>query len=360
VNHSFAQSGKQSVNFEKTSNTAKLRIINGKKVTQGQYPWMVALLDRYNKDNPFDAYACGASLIHSQWVLTAAHCVSDLRTHLSSEGNPSVWINHLDLTSNEGTIVDVEQTFIHPYWKTQEYDGDIALLKLTTAVNIPPVELTGMSFDQYNYAEGQVAIVMGWGGTEVDGDSPSPELLEVDVPIVDQPTCNTTMKVFGTFDDKMLCAGLKQGGKDSCYGDSGGPLVVNNGNKIEQIGVVSAGGTLCAQPDEYGTYTRIESYADWISDTMCTDSSIVNEVPQYTISVDGQEVSIAITSSSSTNHRLYYAPFPERQPTTYIDLTAEKTYATFLPPGSQYIIGIRGYDGPCTSQWSSVENFIVQ
>jgi len=64
LNQSFAQSSSQSNNSEKTSNTAKHRIINGKKVTQGQYPWMVALLDRYNKDNPFDAFDYPYQLNH--------------------------------------------------------------------------------------------------------------------------------------------------------------------------------------------------------------------------------------------------------------------------------------------------------
>jgi hypothetical protein len=44
------------------------RIINGEGTRSGQWPWQVALRD---DDDVF----CGGSLISSQWVVTAAHCV---------------------------------------------------------------------------------------------------------------------------------------------------------------------------------------------------------------------------------------------------------------------------------------------
>jgi len=43
------------------------RITGGSPADRGQFPWQVALII----DN---TYFCGASLISSTWVLTAAHC----------------------------------------------------------------------------------------------------------------------------------------------------------------------------------------------------------------------------------------------------------------------------------------------
>ena len=44
-------------------------IVGGQEADLNEYPWMVGLAD--SSDNNI---ICGASLIASQWVLTAAHC----------------------------------------------------------------------------------------------------------------------------------------------------------------------------------------------------------------------------------------------------------------------------------------------
>lgn len=44
------------------------RIVGGVETLVNEYPWMVAL--QYNS-----RFYCGASLINSQYLLTAAHCV---------------------------------------------------------------------------------------------------------------------------------------------------------------------------------------------------------------------------------------------------------------------------------------------
>lgn len=48
---------------------AKLpRIIGGVEATLGRWPWQVSLY--YS-----NRHTCGGSIINSQWVVTAAHCV---------------------------------------------------------------------------------------------------------------------------------------------------------------------------------------------------------------------------------------------------------------------------------------------
>lgn len=46
------------------------RVVGGEDSDQGEWCWQVALI------NPFNQYLCGAALIGSEWVLTAAHCVT--------------------------------------------------------------------------------------------------------------------------------------------------------------------------------------------------------------------------------------------------------------------------------------------
>ena len=70
--------------------------------------------------------------------------------------------------------------------------------------------------------------------------------------------------------DAMLCAGIKAGGRDSCYGDSGGPLLATEAGRPVQIGIVSWGEgpsdseVKCGHADVYGVYSRIDNFRDWI------------------------------------------------------------------------------------------------
>ena len=48
-----------------------LRVVGGQRVEVNEYPWMVGL-----KWSPWSPPTCGATLISSQWLVTAAHCVT--------------------------------------------------------------------------------------------------------------------------------------------------------------------------------------------------------------------------------------------------------------------------------------------
>ena len=58
--------GRRPFEPEKASLTS--RIVNGQIAAVGDWGWQVAML--YN-----GKFYCGGSLINSQWILTAAHCV---------------------------------------------------------------------------------------------------------------------------------------------------------------------------------------------------------------------------------------------------------------------------------------------
>lgn len=50
----------------------KGRVVGGEDGENGEWCWQVALINSLNQ------YLCGAALIGTQWVLTAAHCVTKL------------------------------------------------------------------------------------------------------------------------------------------------------------------------------------------------------------------------------------------------------------------------------------------
>ncbi|MCL4125609.1 UNVERIFIED_CONTAM: hypothetical protein GTU68_027589 [Idotea baltica] len=66
----------------------------------------------------------------------------------------------------------------------------------------------------------------------------------------------------------MICAGWKEGRKDSCKGDSGGPLLrQSQDGKWYVYGLVSFGKG-CARRGFPGVYTKVNHFKQWIIDTI--------------------------------------------------------------------------------------------
>ena len=227
----------------------------------GEQPWMVALVDSSTR-NAYDGQFCGASLIAPQWVLTAAHCVEEN----SSPEEIDAVIGRYQLSSNNGDRITAAEVYIHEGYNNYEdgEDNDIALIKLSRpAASGTPIQLIEGA-NEYVDDPGALARVTGWGVLSDNSDYAPDKLHGVDVPVVTQAICKTS------YGDELLpdglCAGVAEGGKDSCRGDSGGPLVAKdrNGNPI-QIGVVSWGDE-CGAPGVYGVYARLTEYETWVDD----------------------------------------------------------------------------------------------
>ncbi len=219
----------------------------------GAQPWTVALVeDGYDaKESQF----CGGTLIAPQWVLTAAHCIED-----TEAGETNVVIGRHQLSSNQGERIDVDRLIPHPQYGMFH---DIALIHLARpATTGQVIDLVTAVNEQLDDAP-TTAHIAGWGLIPERGEEFYPDGLHgVDMPIVTQAKCEAA---YGDdVDSTVLCAGLEQGGADSCSGDSGGPLVVPNGGDWALAGVVSWGEG-CGLPGKYGVYTRVASYDSWIA-----------------------------------------------------------------------------------------------
>lgn len=99
--------------------------------------------------------------------------------------------------------------------------------------------------------------------------------MQVGVPTISNRDCAQMYKASRIDIDPnaMICAGYKQGGKDSCQGDSGGPFILKGTNGYTLQGVVSFG-VGCARPGLPGVYARVSDYVSWIETQIIVNSKV--------------------------------------------------------------------------------------
>lgn len=200
---------------------------------------------------------CGATLIAADWAVTAAHCVI---ADLPGNGFQRAVLGRQLANGTDGESIGITQVIRHEAYDGTENKNDIALLRLATKSTHKPVRLATKAELPKLGVAGTNVTVIGWGATSEGGDQ-SNTLLQVTVPLISLTTCNQQYQ--GIIDERQLCAGLPNGGKDSCQGDSGGPLFEKVDGVNVQVGVVSFGNG-CARAGFAGVYTSVASFRDWI------------------------------------------------------------------------------------------------
>ncbi|XP_072301855.1 coagulation factor IX-like [Eucyclogobius newberryi] len=242
------------------------RIVGGDEATPGQIPWQVALMD-YKKGGNRAWPFCGASLLNEVWVLTAAHCLIVVNG-IRIRDDFFVRVGEHDIFKDEGQEQDhnVSEKVIHPNYnpKTSRFDHDIALLKLSTPVQMSdwrrPICLGPRDFSEIILRDAPGSLVSGWGKLRLHGPQAT-KLQKLEVPYVERTTCKQSSRERIT--RHMFCAGYANEQKDSCHGDSGGPHATNYKGTWFLTGIVSWGED-CALDGKYGVYTRVSQYYKWI------------------------------------------------------------------------------------------------
>ncbi|XP_012322246.1 hepatocyte growth factor activator [Aotus nancymaae] len=237
------------------------RIIGGSSSLPGSHPWLAAI---YIGDS-----FCTGSLVHTCWVVSAAHCFS----HSPPRDSVSVVLGQHFFNRT----TDVTQTFgIEKYIPYTLYsvfnpsEHDLVLIRLkkkgdrcaTRSQFVQPICLPepGSAFPA-----GHKCQIAGWGhlGEDVSGYSSS--LREALVPLVADHKCSSPEVYGADISPNMLCAGYFDCKSDACQGDSGGPLACEKNGVAYLHGIISWGDG-CGRLHKPGVYTRVANYVDWIND----------------------------------------------------------------------------------------------
>ncbi|KAF2885920.1 hypothetical protein ILUMI_20252 [Ignelater luminosus] len=221
------------------------RIIGGIDAPEGAYPYQISIRYAFS-------HSCGGSIIHPEWVLTAASCVYGIPESLLTivAGSNSL--------SNGGIHYPVIATYAHERYDNKTQDNDIAVLRVK---HINFNERVGaITLDYLNVPENRMVTVSGWGYTNPSHPFFPDKLQHIGVLTIGNEMCS--QKLNKPVQSTQLCT-FTRAGEGTCTGDAGGPLVDILSGKL--IGIARAIHFPCGKglPD---VHSRVSSYYSWVRD----------------------------------------------------------------------------------------------
>ncbi|CAO1432197.1 unnamed protein product [Diamesa serratosioi] len=272
-----------SVLFVPTTNL-KVLFIN-KNFIIGIQPNIFSVLPKLESLDATENYC-----IDNQYVLSAAHCVTD--TLANRYKLFSVILGEYDQSTEEDCLpdkslcqppvqeIEVESYKLHELYSDELSVNDIMIIKLKHPVeyksNIKTICLPTNENQLITKALNKKKLtITGWGRTEFN--KTSDVMLYANIPYLTLDECKARMKkekINIILHPSHICAGGADS-KDSCEGDSGSPLSGGILTKEErpkivdyQFGIVSAGIGCSFQGSAPRIYTNVAYYMNWILDQM--------------------------------------------------------------------------------------------
>jgi Trypsin len=173
------------------------RVVGGPRVDIDRFPYMVSMT---RIGAIAETVLCSGSIIHVNWILTAAHCVYPIDQFRVRVGSSFVY--------HGGDVYDPAAFITHPkYVDKKTYWVDIALIKLTQSIKlsrtIQTIRIAGRGTD-FPYGTG--CEFTGYGKTkDAWEDAQEGHLRYLGMPILKNEDC----KKYGSFGSfRMLCAGF--------------------------------------------------------------------------------------------------------------------------------------------------------
>lgn len=211
---------------------------------RGRHPSVVALL----VDEGSVRHLCTASVIAPDVLLTARHCVADVRVEriecpprVSQVGRSFAAASVSVFLGDDAraTSPAAYARSIHVPYTDALCDADIAVVTLDRKLEVPPLRIART----YRPREGGSIVAVGYGKTS-NRSSVGVRRFRTEVPIVDVTPTELVV------------------GESTCSGDSGGPAFDAQTGEI--LGVLSRGSVDCTGDRTSNVYVRVTAFLDLI------------------------------------------------------------------------------------------------
>jgi hypothetical protein len=250
-----------------SSTTLHPKIVGGQATSPGQWPFVAALVRR-DVNDPKLGLHCGATLIASRWLVTAAHCVTNGSGTMATSTYQAI-LGGRDLEPG-APRTNISRIIVHPDFETNSLKNDIALLQLEQPASSAAISVVNAGEPELVLAK-RNSTVLGWGAldeTATFATNSSKTLQAATLPLVSESICAQAFRGLTSIENDVICAGPESGGIDACQGDSGGPLIVTDtSGLLRLVGIVSKGYG-CARKGYYGIYSRVPTFEVWLNATL--------------------------------------------------------------------------------------------
>jgi hypothetical protein len=222
---------------------------------------------------------CGGTLIHPQWVITAAHCMFDSKSERLYPANGiSLYMGHYNRfsTSRNEYITRPVLYVVNPKFRITRQSPapihDLVLIKLPKPVPLSrSISVACLPERADELAEGTLAYTAGWGHTSIASTAVS-EPRKAKIKIAPR-ACRQLM-----VNNNLHICGRNDRGNNICSGDSGSGLMIHagvtgNNNqtnwKWHIFGVASYGLDECSERINHdNVFASVSADIDWIHEVL--------------------------------------------------------------------------------------------